>query len=66
MAPKVYLTKTGQVHAHVSKNSVKLPRALQLPYALHSLLTPTSICFAAGITGKHLKGVCSCFQGEQG
>lgn len=66
MASKVYLTKVGRVHSHVSKDCVKLPRTLQLAYALHSLLTPTSICFAVGITGKQLKGVCSCFQGEQG
>ena len=66
MAPKAHLTKAGRVHSHVSQDCVKLPRTLQLAYALHSLLTPTSICFAVGITGKQLKGVCSCFQGEQG
>ena len=52
MAPKVYLTKAGRVHSHVSKDCVKLPRTLLLAYALHSLLTPTSICSAVGITGK--------------
>lgn len=64
MAPKVYLTKTGQVHTHVSKDSVKLPRTLQLPYALHSLLTPTSICFAVGINRKTLKRRLQLFSGR--
>lgn len=66
MAPKAHLTKAGRVPSHVSQDCVKLPRTLQLAYALHSLLTPTSICFAVGITGKQLKGVCRCFQEEQG